>query len=175
MRALRYSTQKPRPWMRGRTYDGWTRPVDYIRVAGDWINTLRPWAMFGTLTFSVDVGQFRADLALMEWTRQVARHSNQHHTVAFASDYQTYGFLHFHFLLAFEHDVDCTPDFFAALEHIWRAAEPNAGWKDFQRFDPTLGAAWYLSTHREIAVVSGCHRPNACRRGRGCRYTSCPA
>jgi hypothetical protein len=161
--------------MRGRAYEGWTRPIDYVEEAGAWIHAARPWCVFASLTFAVDVNDLRADLAMNRWMRAVAKHFALHVTTVFASDYQRNGFLHFHALLAFETPIDCTRELSDTLKHLWKASVFEAGWTDFRRFDPTQGAAWYEAKHREIGTVTGCPRRRPrCRRGR-CPHTSCPA
>ena len=175
MPAFDRTRRRPRPWMRPRTYDGWIRPAGYIGAAGDWIHTLRPWGVFATLTFVLGVSQERADAALFRWSRMVARHRGEHVTVAFASDYQTSGFLHFHVLLAFELSTTCTPELLRLLDQLWKTATFDAGWTEVREFQPEKGAAYYTATHREVAVGIACPRRRAaCRRPTGCCVTRAP-
>jgi hypothetical protein len=150
------------------------RPPGYRRAAGDWIYGLAPWTAFATLTFSNSVTDSRADAAFYAWARATARLCRQHVTVAFASDYQSGGFVHFHALLAVGSREADPGEFFKTLDALWRRSDRLAGWTNLQPYDPKLGAAWYLPEHREVGAGVACSRCARCRRKAGCRITDCP-
>lgn len=158
-----------------RTRAGVERPAGYRNVAGAYAHNLADWSVFATLTFAVGVSDYRADALFTRWLRSVAEYvTREHVTVAYASGYQSGGFLHFHALLAFPAPVECDRELFNRLDRLWQGTESAAGFTSFRSFDRDKGAAWYLTEHAEVGFGIACPRRPRCRRKAGCRVTSCP-
>jgi hypothetical protein len=152
---------------------GAARSPEALREVGDWIARMAPWSVFATLTFEAVVEEPRATAALDRWVRILAERSGEHVTVAYAYDYQSSGFLHFHALIGFESWTEST-SVFLYFGRLWGRCDRAAGWTNFRLFNPAEGAPWYLPEHAEVGAGVTCpRRRNKCKRGR-CPHTRCP-
>jgi hypothetical protein len=134
------------------------------QASGDFVHRFSDWALFGTLTFTIDVSPMNARLTLKRWAWSLARnHLRAHFRLAYAMELTAVGVPHFHVLIgppvsAAQHGHPLCPDRAACC---WRA-----GFTRMERFQKRRGAAFYLVKTEGWDVGTVCPRGSQCRRTR---------
>lgn len=146
-------------------------PRERWQETGRFIRDFADWGWYATLTFDDYVHSGEALKTLKSWLRTLAReHVRDHIRVAYCIERTPLcGSWHFHLLIAapprlrqqrFGFDV--------RVAHLaWRQASAAAGFTQFRRYKPGMGASFYLAATEQWEIGVVCSRRSACKR-RGC-------
>jgi hypothetical protein len=142
--------------------------VEKLRQAsGAFIADLAAWTHFGTLTFDLPVSDLVAARVLRDWARAIAREVHVHVWIAWGTERQRRGVLHFHNLFAIPSDGRALT--VRAADRLWKHCHRHAGFTRIEPYEPGRGAAWYLSKGGDWDANVACPRPRRCKRtGRYC-------
>jgi hypothetical protein len=147
---------------------------DWTRLYGDLIQAHGPWSWWLTLTFRYPVMPSRAKEVFARWATTLAgREVRSHVRLAWVLDGNGEHW-HFHTLVGFPEHVSATRE---RLKQLWLDAAPGlTGFiTDIHEYDPQRGAAFYIAkklTVFEWGLDTACGKRPACRRGKGCRFSS---
>lgn len=158
-----------------------TQPFALRQAAGDWIASMADWRWYATLTFDRFVSRAHALGTLKKWSRWVAReHVGAHVRLAFAMETTNgAGIWHFHLLLdALDERLTDVPSRVLnprVAEWQWMHSSYAGGFTRFELYQPSGGAAYYLTKTASYDVGIVCPRFEArCRREGGCRVGPSP-
>lgn len=151
------------------------QPYRLRQAAGDFIAAFAPWTYYATLTFDDYLFPWEAKAALKQWSRWVARdHVQTHVKLAYAME-QTKGAGIWHYHLLLDAPDEYVPDlphklFDREVAHAqWQASSRAGGFTRMEKFEPGLGAEYYLTKTASYDLGVVCPRiRSACRRGGRC-------